>query len=920
MYDDLSAERIEKYEKAVNYFSPDPRYCCLPNRFVSTAANRLSMCMVVGLRGIIVKDPYKTRLASDSLNDVFGYVTSGDGFYRDGSFIQHDRHPYNGGYGVGMISDLSEIIYLLGESSYKVTSNGMDNVYDWIYKGYAPLMYHGIIMDAVTGRAASRSYNSTYCAASMLKAVLMLSAEADAENSAKLKSIAKTWITENTLGNLYTDSGISIIKMMNELMADGTVGCAAVSEGNFQYAGMDRVVHNRKKYSFAVSMWSDRIYNYESILGENLKGWHTADGMTYLYNGDMTQYTENFWPTINPKRLPGTTAADADLADGEGASSLSSENRTGGASLDGMYGNACMALDGCGSGLKAKKSWFMFDDEIVALGADITNTEKTETVIDNRKLNSQGGGTLTADGKTAAEVAGEEEKLQNTKWLHLSGINADSDVGYYLFDGADVNVLRENRAGSWQQINKSNANTYCSNSFMNLVIDHGTKPAGETYAYALLPGKSASETKSYAENPAVEIIKNDAAVQAVKNTALSVTGAVFWTDSVQTADKITCNKKASVMLRESNGELSFGISDPTQKNDGTIEITYDGAAGNVISCDDEIKVLSVYPKVTLSVNTANTHGRTLNIKLKKSSRNFINPDVLIDKNISVSGNGTYTVSGLGNVQFRAWTVPMSSITSTGDTFTITQQRKSMYKDNIQLASSKEISCRTPTVINIRYRVNAAAENTEEEAALSLYIPGVTNWKAGTGQIKLDKHSDEYKNLILLIKPDEKKIYYSSDGTTVQTAAFDGEMTQDAAEVRLYTIAKPDSSMSVAGDGTAELRSAVIWEFDRIEISPYVDDGKHIRFSSFNSGKMGGNIGYTAELVNICAFPQRGTAAVAVYDADGTLAGVSIEDTGSIKYNERKIISGTVDVNKTDTTVKAFIWNNMNEMIPYDTAE
>ena len=37
----------------------------------------------------------------DGLNavaDVGEYVTSGDGFYRDGSFIQHDNVAYNGTY------------------------------------------------------------------------------------------------------------------------------------------------------------------------------------------------------------------------------------------------------------------------------------------------------------------------------------------------------------------------------------------------------------------------------------------------------------------------------------------------------------------------------------------------------------------------------------------------------------------------------------------------------------------------------------------------------------------------------------------------------------------------------------------------------------------------------------------------------
>ena len=622
MYDVLSAERIEKYERAVNHFSPDPRRCCLPNNFVSTAANRLSMCFVVGLRGIIIKDPARVKLAGESLDEVFGYVTSGDGFYSDGSFIQHDRHPYNGGYGLGMVHDLSMMIYLLGGSSYEVTDEERDNIYDWIYKGYVPLIYHGIMMDAVTGRSGSRSYNSTYCAVTILKAVLMLADEADGDDAARLKSIAKAWISENTLGNLYTDSNteISTIKMMNSVMADSSVSPAEVREGNYQYPGMDRVVHNREDWSFAVSMYSDRIYNFESILGENLKGWHTADGMTYLYNSDTSQYTDAFWPTVDPYRLAGTTAADTVFSDGEGANSLSGESMAGGVSLDGMYGLACMELDAYGSDLTAKKSWFMFDDEVAALGSDIecSDGSEVETIIDNRKLGKQGANAVTADGKAAVTGMGVPEKLENVGWIHLEGEEDGSDVGYYLFGGADVTALRESRSGSWRDVNVSNAVTYDTNCYLSLGIDHGADPQGAGYAYALLPGKSARETEQFAEDPTIEIIRNDAAVHAVSHTGLGITGAVFWTDSEESAGKLSCSAAAAVMARESGGELVISVSDPSQSKNGTVEITYDGAAEDIISCGSGVEVISLYPKVRISADVSGTRGSSLSVRLKKA--------------------------------------------------------------------------------------------------------------------------------------------------------------------------------------------------------------------------------------------------------------------------------------------------------------
>ena len=58
---------------------------------------------IVTIRGIIVKDGAKLLSARDAFSDLFLYVKRGDGFYADGSFIQHRGHPYTAGYGASFI-------------------------------------------------------------------------------------------------------------------------------------------------------------------------------------------------------------------------------------------------------------------------------------------------------------------------------------------------------------------------------------------------------------------------------------------------------------------------------------------------------------------------------------------------------------------------------------------------------------------------------------------------------------------------------------------------------------------------------------------------------------------------------------------------------------------------------------------------
>lgn len=53
----------------------------------------------------------------------------------------------------------------------------------------------------------------------------------------------------------------------------------------------------------------------------------------------------------------------------------------------------------------------------------------------------------------------------------------------------------------------------------------------------MLPGKTKEQTQSYAASPKASILANTASVQAAKNEELGLTGANFWTDTRQTADK-----------------------------------------------------------------------------------------------------------------------------------------------------------------------------------------------------------------------------------------------------------------------------------------------------------------------------------------------------------------------------------------------
>lgn len=128
MYDQLSATQIANHCRAVDHFVPDSAVAAYTG--TSTGANRVDLCRVLILRGIVGGSAAKIALGRDALSPVFPYVTSGDGLYADGSFVQHGTISYTGSYGAVMLGGLGALFSLLAGSGWAVTDPGRQIVLD----------------------------------------------------------------------------------------------------------------------------------------------------------------------------------------------------------------------------------------------------------------------------------------------------------------------------------------------------------------------------------------------------------------------------------------------------------------------------------------------------------------------------------------------------------------------------------------------------------------------------------------------------------------------------------------------------------------------------------------------------------------------------------------------------------------------
>jgi hypothetical protein len=403
---------------------------------------------------------------------------------------------------------------------------------------------------------------------------------------------------------------------------------------HYTFAEMDRVIHLGAGYGFGLSMCSTRIANFESINGENLRGWFTGDGQTILYNGDLTAFGDSYWATVDHYRLPGVTAdvthskpptsnTTGPRALGQGT--LSPHSWVGGATL-GAYGAAGMQFKGVGVTLTGKKSWFMFDDEIVCLGSGITSTDSRpiETTVEQRKINAAGTNAFTVNGAAKSTTLGWTETMSATSWAHLTGNAAGSDIGYYFPTSPTVKAVREARTGAWSDIEDVGSTAPITRNYLRMTFEHGNNPSSASYHYVLLPGRNATRTGQYAAAPQVTVLANNANVQAVTETTLGITAANFWTDTSQTIGGITSNKKASVLVRDDGTFIDVSVSDPTQLNNGTIALQISLNGGTLVSADSGVTVTQSTPSIIMSVSTAGAGGKTFKARFYKLTPQVVN--------------------------------------------------------------------------------------------------------------------------------------------------------------------------------------------------------------------------------------------------------------------------------------------------------
>ncbi len=336
---------------------------------------------------------------------------------------------------------------------------------------------------------------------------------------------------------------------------------ASAVVGNRHFWRSDYMTHHRDAFMLSVRMMSTRTSIQETGNDENTRNrWLTQGATAILVRGD--EYDQIF-PLWEWRRIPGTTApVSGGTRAGQSVGKWGSTGFTdfvGGAS-DGMFGVAAMDMDWHDGSEKkgkeearqpritAKKNWFFFDREMVALGSDIRYSGElgpVQTTLNQTERKSPVFSSRNPGGSGEPDTAG--ETISSVDWFW------QDDVGYFFPSPQKVLLKSESGiTGGWGSINGGYNETHTeTRDRFTLSIDHGDKPEGESYAYIVVPGLAQTELNAYLQQNQLVIVANNEKVAAVHHKGQQLSGVVIRdpkTGPVKVHENLQVSTDAPVIL------------------------------------------------------------------------------------------------------------------------------------------------------------------------------------------------------------------------------------------------------------------------------------------------------------------------------------------------------------------------------------
>lgn len=504
-------------------------------KIAMTGQNRLWLAGNTLLAGIIARDPAVVRTASDAIwSEV--RVNTTEGIQPDYSFHQHGPQQQFGNYGLAFADEIVLWCGILNDTPFAMPESKLTIFRNYLFNGLSWVTWRGAMDPGACDRQITP--NCQQKKAATVAANMTRFATLDPAHAADYQAAAARNQPDGR----------------NDLI------------GDHYFYRSDALFHRLPELFLSLKMSSKRVVGTEVVNGENLLGYHTADGML-LAQRSGTEYT-NIFPLWDWKKIPGVTTAQTPLPHFD---HTAVPVDFVGAASDGVHGVAAMAY--VRDHVTAQKAWFFGDEGVVALGAGI-NSDIAAPIITGVSM-AWLQGPVNGDGIPPSG----QGRVTTPGFVEHAGIR-------YTFPISENVMLATNAiTGNWKNIfnNPQTPQADVTGNLFLLNIDHGTNPVNQTYAYTIgMAGK----------NPSSVILQNMPQLQAVQFED-GVIGLVFETPGTFVHNDLSlAADKPCVVILDAKGE-KLSAADPTQKlksltfvfngKNYTVSLPTGNAAGSTVS-------------------------------------------------------------------------------------------------------------------------------------------------------------------------------------------------------------------------------------------------------------------------------------------------------------------------------------------------
>lgn len=493
-----------------------------------TGQNKVWLAGIAFMKALLLDDSDTMAGARDQIFEELR-VTTEEGIQPDYSFHQHGPQLQWGNYGAAFGADMIKWAAIFRHTDYALTPEQLDLLGWYLLEGPAWTLWNGRMDISGCGRQIFRD-----CQAG--------------KGRSTIRQLDRMAEIDPARANLYRDAVLATQQ-----------GGANTLVGHKHYWRSDMSVHRRPSWYASVKMCSTRVIGAETCNSENMLGLHLADGVTYFQRTGR-EY-EDLFPVWDWRRLPGTTCRqDQGTLVPTPAQCRGRSDFAGGVS-DGRRGVA--AMEYLRDGLSACKAWFFLDHAVVCLGAGIT-CEATERVLTSVNQCAANGPVTVSVDRDMKRLSHGQSATGSLEWVHHDG------MGYVFLAPGETTAGVATQSGTWYDVHHRESTQNVERDVFNLWIDHGAKPNGAQYAYAVYPDVSVDAMTALLETPSVHIVGQSSEVAAIvsHDGHGCLLQAVFFESGQLTwggGRTLAVDAPSLVMLDETGPLPCLYVCDPTQK-------------------------------------------------------------------------------------------------------------------------------------------------------------------------------------------------------------------------------------------------------------------------------------------------------------------------------------------------------------------